>query len=132
MQLVGEATAASPSAKNPGAPLLPDVGRSGDFPDSDQSGRSANGNGSHPSPPELPRKRVNPIKRKQMQDRVHELEAEISRTEAAIANLEAALQNFVSAEESQRQSQELERHKVTNAALIKEWESLAASLQESE
>ncbi|HXX00596.1 MAG TPA: hypothetical protein VEJ00_05230, partial [Candidatus Acidoferrales bacterium] len=114
-----------------GAPLLPDFGRSGQQPGA--SDQPTNGNHSAERDlPEQTKKRLNPIKRKQMQDRVHELEAEISRTEAAIANLEAALQNFVSAEESQRQSQELERHKVTNAALIKEWESLAASLQESE
>ena len=51
--------------------------------------------------------------------------------ESAIADLETALQNFVSAEESQRQSQELDQHKVTHAALMKEWEEMAASLQES-
>jgi len=42
------------------------------------------------------------------------------------------LQNFVSAEESQRQSQQLEREKATHAALIKEWEGLADSLQASD
>jgi ATP-binding cassette subfamily F protein 3 len=67
-----------------------------------------------------------------MEDRVHELEEEINRAEAAITNLETALQNFVSAEESQRQSQELDQHKASHAALIKEWEEMAASLQESQ
>ena len=46
-----------------------------------------------------------------MEDRVHDLEQEISKTEEAIARLETALQNFVSAEESQRQSQELDLRK---------------------
>jgi ATP-binding cassette, subfamily F, member 3 len=78
---------------------------------------------------EEPKKRLNPIKRKQMEDRVRELEEKISRTEAAIANLETALQNFVSAEESQRQAQELEQHKATHAALMEEWEELSDSLQ---
>jgi ATP-binding cassette subfamily F protein 3 len=60
------------------------------------------------------------------------LEEEISRAETAIAELEIGLQNFVSAEESQRQSQELDQHKATHAALLKKWEGLAASLQEAE
>jgi len=77
------------------------------------------------------RKRLNPIKRKQMEDRVHELEEKISRTESAIEHLETALQNFVSAEESQRQSQELEQHKASHAALLKEWEEMADVLQGS-
>jgi ATP-binding cassette subfamily F protein 3 len=76
-------------------------------------------------------KRLNPIKRKKMEDRVHELEAEISRAEAAIAQCETALQNFVSSDENQRQSQELDQHKAAHAALIKEWEELGQALQES-
>jgi len=77
------------------------------------------------------KKRLNPIKRKQMEDRVQELEEEIGRTEAEVERLEAELQNFVSAEESQRQSQELDQHKVNHAALIAEWEELSGELQES-
>lgn len=76
-------------------------------------------------------KRLNPIKRKKMEDRVHALEAEISHAEAAIAQCETALQNFVSSEENLRQSQELEQHKASHAALIKEWEELGQALQES-
>jgi ATP-binding cassette subfamily F protein 3 len=75
---------------------------------------------------------LNPIKRKQMEDRVHQLEEEISRTETAIARLESALQNFVSADQSQRQSQALDQHKVSHAALIEEWEDMAEALQGSE
>jgi ATP-binding cassette subfamily F protein 3 len=74
-------------------------------------------------------KRLNPIKRKQMEERVHELEESIERAEAAIAQCEAALQNYVNAEENQRQSQELEEHKASHATLIQEWESLAETLQ---
>ena len=77
-------------------------------------------------------KRLNPIKRKKMEDRVHELEAEISRTEAVIAQFETALQDFVSAEENQRQSQELDQRRSAHAALIKEWEDLSQSLQEAD
>jgi ATP-binding cassette subfamily F protein 3 len=77
-------------------------------------------------------KRVNPIKRKQIEDRVHELEDAISRAEAAIAASETALQNFVSAEESQRQAQALDQHKANHAGLIEEWEGLSQTLQESD
>ncbi len=81
---------------------------------------------------EAAKKRLNPIKRKQMEERVGELEEEISRAEAEIANVENAMQNFVSAEESQRQAEELEKNKATHAALIKEWEELGETLQTSE
>src|SRR6202790_1273017 len=54
-------------------------------------------------------KRLNPIKRKQMEERVKELEAEISRAETSVAECEAALQTFVSADETARQTQELNR-----------------------
>jgi ATP-binding cassette subfamily F protein 3 len=93
----------------------------------------ANGNGaSETAGPNEAKKRLNPIKRKQMEDRVHELEEEISRTETAIARLETALQDFVSADKSQRQSQELDQHKVSHAALLQEWEETAEALQGSE
>ena len=66
-----------------------------------------------------------------MEDRVHELERNISGVEAAIADLETAMQNFVSADESQRQSQELDRHKASYAALMKEWEEFSQELSNS-
>ena len=113
-----------------GAPFVPAVGRSGDFP-SDTASAPTNGNGAGNDQAESLKKRLNPIKRKQMEDRVHELEGKISEAEDAIARLETSLQNFVSAEESQRQSQELEEHKTSHAALIKEWEGLSEELEEA-
>jgi ATP-binding cassette subfamily F protein 3 len=77
-------------------------------------------------------KRLNPIKRKKIEDRIQEIEAEISRTENLIAQCETDLQAFVSTEESQRQSDDLERHKSTHASLLKEWEELSGSLQEAD
>jgi len=77
-------------------------------------------------------KRMNPIKRKKMEDRIHELEEEINRAEAVIARCETALQDFVSADESQRQTLELAQHKTDQAALLKEWEDLSQSLQEAD
>jgi ATP-binding cassette subfamily F protein 3 len=77
-------------------------------------------------------KRLNPIKRKKVEDRIGELEAEISHAEDAIARCETSLQNFVSAEDTQRQSEELDRQKTSHAAALEEWEGLSESLQESE
>ncbi|MGC1654799.1 MAG: ATP-binding cassette domain-containing protein, partial [Candidatus Sulfotelmatobacter sp.] len=77
-------------------------------------------------------KRMNPIKRKKMEDRIRELEGEISRAETVIAQCETALQGFVSAEESQRQAEELDRRKAAHAGFLKEWEELSQSLQEAD
>ena len=104
-------------------PGLAEVARPGNS----TSSESANGNGAT-----APKKRVNPIKRKQMADRVVELEEEIGHAEDAITRLETALQNFVSVEESQRQSQELGQQKAEHAALVSEWEDLSKELEASE
>jgi ATP-binding cassette subfamily F protein 3 len=74
-------------------------------------------------------KRLNPIKRQQVEQRVRDLEKEISSVEAAIAHCEIVLQNFVSVDENHRHSQELDQHKARHAALILEWENLAHVLQ---
>ena len=74
-------------------------------------------------------KRLNPIKRKQMEDRLHEVEKEIARAEAAIARCETQLQSFVSAEETQCQSQELARQKTDLQGLMKDWEELSGTLE---
>jgi ATP-binding cassette subfamily F protein 3 len=84
------------------------------------------------SPTVIKIKRLNPIKRKKVEDRIRELEAEISQAENAIANCETALQSFVSSEESQRQSDQLDEHKACHAAALAEWEELSQSLQESD
>jgi ATP-binding cassette subfamily F protein 3 len=76
-------------------------------------------------------KRLNPIKRQQMADRLHEVEEEIARAEAAIALCETQLQGFVSADETQRQSQELAAQKKLLQALMKEWEEASAALETS-
>jgi len=111
-----------------GAPLLADPGRSGN---ATQPTFSKDGNGTAANT-EQTKKRLNPIKRKQMEERIQGLEGEISRTEDEIARLETALQSFVSAEESQRQSQELEQRKASHANLIAEWEGLSQELEVSE
>jgi ATP-binding cassette subfamily F protein 3 len=94
----------------------------------------SNGNHSAPtdSAPAAKAKRLNPIKRKKIEDRIRELEAGISRAESAIARCETAMQDFVSADESLRQSQELDQQKTAHAALLREWEDLSQSLQEAD
>jgi len=89
-----------------------------------------NGNKPAPEPAESKTKRLNPIKRKQMEDRVRELEQEISRTETAIAQNETAMQSFVSAEETARLAKELESHRGDLQKRLAEWEELTAVLQD--
>jgi ATP-binding cassette subfamily F protein 3 len=74
-------------------------------------------------------KRLNPIKRQQMEDRLHEIEEEIARAEAAIAMCETKLQSFVSAEETQRKTQELAARKADLQSLMEEWEELSGTLE---
>src|SRR6202050_793705 len=78
---------------------------------------------------ELKTKRLNPIRRKQMEDRLHEIEQEIATTEAAIVICETQFQSFVSADETQRQNQELTRRKSDLQRLMKEWEELSDALE---
>jgi ATP-binding cassette subfamily F protein 3 len=79
--------------------------------------------------PEAKQKRLNPIKLKQMKERLHELEEEISRFEAAIATAETALQSFVSVEETQRQTDLLNRSKSDLEQAMNEWEELGQMLE---
>jgi len=88
-----------------------------------------NGNAPSPETADSKAKRLNPIKRKQMEDRLHEVEEEITRTEAAIALCETELQSFVSVDETQRQTQELARHKTDLQSLMREWEELSGTLE---
>jgi ATP-binding cassette, subfamily F, member 3 len=74
-------------------------------------------------------KRLNPIKRKQMEERFGEIEQEIADLETAIAECEAGLQNFVSAEETQRLTQELVGHRGELKNRMAEWEELGQALQ---
>jgi ATP-binding cassette subfamily F protein 3 len=76
-----------------------------------------------------PAKRLNPIKRKQMQDRARELEEEIADLEAAIASCEGSLQTFVSAEETTRLTRELEQNRAGLKSRISEWEQIGQELE---
>ncbi len=74
-------------------------------------------------------KKVNPIKLKQMQDRIHYAEDEMPRMEDRMSGLEAALGNFTSAEESQRQTAELHNLRRAHETLMAEWEDLSTQLE---
>ena len=89
----------------------------------------ANGNAPKREATDSKTKRLNPIKRKQLQGRLRELEEEITRMEAAITMCETQLQTFVSTEETQRQTQALAAHKSDLRGLMSEWEELSEALQ---
>src|SRR5262249_9220979 len=78
-----------------------------------------------------PRKRLNPSKLKQLQDRCQQLEAGIAELEEGIADCEHKLQSFVSPEETQRQSDLLVQRRGDLAALMSEWEELSQTLETS-
>jgi ATP-binding cassette subfamily F protein 3 len=75
------------------------------------------------------KKRVNPIKLRQMQDRQQELEEQIGRVEAEIGECESGLQTFVSAEETARLASLLERRRSDLRGLLGEWEELSTAIE---
>ena len=85
-----------------------------------------------PNEAEAKQKRLNPIKLKQMKERLQEVEEEIARFEAAIGAAEAALQTFVSVEETQNQTNLLNRAKADLEKTMNEWEELAQVLETAE
>ncbi len=76
-----------------------------------------------------PKKRINPIKRKKMQERHQEIEEAIAGLEKGIAECELALQSFVSAEETQRQTELLASRRAQLQPLMAEWEELSQTLE---
>jgi ATP-binding cassette subfamily F protein 3 len=93
------------------------------------TGIQANHHGAGESEPETKLKRLNPIKLKQMRERLVEVEEEIARLEAAITTAENALQNFVSVEETQRQTDLLERSREELQQRMSEWEEMSTVLE---
>ena len=75
------------------------------------------------------KKRINPIKLKQMQDRQQHVEAEIARLEQGIAQCELELQSYVSAEETQRQTDLLAQHRSELAKKMEDWEELSTAME---
>jgi ATP-binding cassette subfamily F protein 3 len=77
------------------------------------------------------KKRINPIKLKQMQERHQKVEQGISKLEDGIAECERELQSFVSAEETQRWTELLAARRAELEAMMTEWESLSQELEEA-
>ena len=74
-------------------------------------------------------RRLNPIKQKQMEDRVTFLEEEIPRIESSIAHTEEQLGVYVSAAETQRLTALTQELRAELAALTAEWEDVMAQLE---
>jgi ATP-binding cassette, subfamily F, member 3 len=77
------------------------------------------------------KKKINPIKLKQLQDRVAQLESGIVEAEAEIAATEEKLSNYTSAEESARLAEVLNQLRTRHEAMLAEWETSAAALEEA-
>jgi ATP-binding cassette subfamily F protein 3 len=79
------------------------------------------------APAAEPKKRVNPMKLKQMEDRCQQLEQAIARAEVEIAELEG--RPYVSAEESLRIAGLLEEKRGALEKAMAEWEETSAALE---
>ena len=73
--------------------------------------------------------RLNPIKLRQMKERRHAIEDEVSRVEGEIANYEKALANFTSAEKTMRTSELLGARRTDLEALMSEWEQVSQTVE---
>jgi ATP-binding cassette subfamily F protein 3 len=78
-----------------------------------------------------PKKRVNPIKLRQMAERCEELEEAIARVEGEIADAEQALTVFVSAEETQRTVELLAGKRSELEALVAEWSEVSHLIEDN-
>jgi ATP-binding cassette, subfamily F, member 3 len=86
-----------------------------------------------PAPPKATAKRderrLNPIKLRQMKQRRHAIEDEVTRLEVEIADYERALANFESAEETLRVTELLNARRADLEALLAEWEQVAQAIE---
>jgi ATP-binding cassette subfamily F protein 3 len=77
------------------------------------------------------RKRVNPIKLKQMQDRQQQVEADIAHLEESIAECERELQSFVSVEETAKWTDLLAKRRQELEKRMGEWDDLSQELEQA-
>jgi ATP-binding cassette subfamily F protein 3 len=80
-------------------------------------------------PDDSKKRRLNPIKQKQMEERCAFLEEEVPRIESSIAHTEEQLGSFVSATETQRLATLAEELRSQLIALTAEWEDLMLLLE---
>jgi ATP-binding cassette subfamily F protein 3 len=74
-------------------------------------------------------RRLNPLKLKQMKQRRHAIEDEVTRLEVEIADYEQALSNFKSAEETLRLTELLSARRADLQKLMAEWEEVAQAIE---
>jgi ATP-binding cassette subfamily F protein 3 len=79
--------------------------------------------------PEEPKKRVNPMKMKKLQDRLREVEERVAALESEIARHEAALADFRSVEETMRLNDLVSQRRTQLESTVAEWEELSAALE---
>ncbi|MBI2682770.1 MAG: ABC-F family ATP-binding cassette domain-containing protein [Acidobacteriales bacterium] len=72
------------------------------------------------------KKRLNPIKRKQLTERLEQIEEEIERLEAGIRDCETRLLSFESLAESNRQNEQLKIYRADLTGLMQEWEEISS------
>ena len=96
-------------------------------PRAENSGRSGDRSGTP-----LRRNRINPVLVRRMKERHQGLEEEITRCEVEIATQESDLGTFKSATESIRLVKLVERNRKRLDELIREWEELSRTLEESD
>jgi ATP-binding cassette subfamily F protein 3 len=74
-------------------------------------------------------RRLNPLKLKQMKQRRHAIEDEVTRLEVEIADYEQALSNYKSAEETLRITELLDARRADLQNLMAEWEQVAQAIE---
>ncbi len=84
-----------------------------------------------PPAPSEPRKRVNPMKLKKLQDRMREVEQQVTALESEIGRHEAALADFKSVEETVRLNELAAARRKELEARVAEWEELSAAVEAS-
>ena len=76
-----------------------------------------------------PKKRVNPMKRQKLQDRLREVEQQVASLESEIAQHEAAMSDFKSVEETMRLTELVSVKRSELESRVAEWEELSAGLE---
>ena len=83
-----------------------------------------------PTASKITAKRLNPIKLKQLEDRLAEVETKLPTLDSKIEAAEAQLGHFTTAEDSQRTAAALNTLRDTRTNLLAEWEDLSLALEE--
>jgi len=109
---------AQPVAAGPAGELLPPPGPTLDDVPRDITDASA-------------RKRLNPQKLKQLEDRASMLEEEAARLESQIAELEESLQGFVNAEDTKKSIDALDQKRARLETVLGEWEEASNLIEEN-